>query len=141
MKLALATIACAAFAATVTFAQVQDPPPPPTNPAPAAPQTSPKPDVTLTGCLIQGSSPAVFLFDNARKDPKDKTEKGVRYVIVAVGEDLNLRSNLNHEVQLLGQAESKVIPAGKVEEKDLPKFSAKTVTMVSNTCPTVAPAR
>jgi len=126
MKLALATIACAALTAASVFAQ--DPQ------TTQTPQTSPKPDVTLTGCLIQGSSPAVFLFDNARKDPKDQTEKGQRYVIVAVGEDLNLRSNLNHQVQLVGQPENKATPAtGKVEEKDLPKFSAKTVTLISNT--------
>lgn len=126
MKVVLATIACAALAVGTVLAQ--DPQTSPT------PQTTPRPDVTMTGCLIQGSSPAVFLFDNARKDPKDTNEKGARYVIVAVGEDLNLRSNLNHQVQLVGQAETKPAPTGKVEEKDLPKFSAKTVTLVSNTC-------
>jgi hypothetical protein len=126
MKFALATIACAAISLATLSAQGQEPP--------TAPQQSPKPDVTLTGCLIQGSAPAVFLFDNAKKDPKDKNEKGARYVVVAVGEDLPLRSNLNHEVQMVGQAETKVIPPGKVEEKDLPKFSAKSVVLISNTC-------
>ena len=127
MKVALATIACAAIAIATVLAQGQDP---------VTPQSSPKPDVMLTGCIIQGSSPAVFLLDNAKKDPKDTNEKGARYLIVAVGEDLNLRSNLNHEVQMEGQPEIKVLPAGKVEEKDLPRFSAKSVTLVSNTCPT-----
>lgn len=136
MKFAIATIACAAITAATVVAQSQNPPPP-TPPQPATqtvPQQSPKPDVTLTGCVIQGSSPAIFLFDNARKNPKDKTEKGTRYVIVAVGEDMPLRSNLNHEVELVGQAEVKTVPAGKVEEKDLPRFSAKSLTLVSNTC-------
>ena len=127
MKFALATIACAALTVATLAAQNQTPP--------TAPQQSPVPDVTLTGCVIQGSSPSVFIFDNARKNPKDKTEKGVRYVIVAVGEDLPLRGNLNHEVEIMGQAETKVLPPGKpVEEKDLPKFSAKSITLVSNTC-------
>lgn len=126
MKVAIATIACAAIASLATVvAQSQDP---------TTPQTPAKPDVSLTGCLIQGSSPAVFLLDNARKDPKDKMEQGARYLVVAVGEDLNLRSNLNHEVLMLGQAETKTLPTGKVEEKDLPRLSAKSVTLVSNTC-------
>jgi len=127
MKFALATIACAAITVATVAAQNQTPPQ-------TAPQQSPKPDVTLTGCVIQGSAPTVFLFDNARKNPKDKTEKGTRYVIVALGEDMPLRSNLNHEVELVGQAETKTLPPGKVEEKDLPKFSAKSMTLVSNTC-------
>lgn len=129
MKVVLATIACAALGIATVMAQgqAQDP---------TTPQQSPRPDVSMTGCLIQGSSPTVFIFDNARKDPKDKMEKAGRYVVVAVGEDLNLRSNLNHEVLLLGDPETKTLPTGKVEEKDLPKFSAKTVTLVSNTCTT-----
>jgi hypothetical protein len=128
MKFVLATITCAAITVATIAAQNQTPPT-------QTPQQSPKPDVTLTGCVIQGSGPTVFLFDNARKNPKDKTEKGTRYVIVAVGEDLPLRSNLNHEVELMGQAETKTLPTtGKVEEKDLPKFSAKSLTLVSNTC-------
>ena len=131
MKVALATIACAALALVTVAAQGQDP---------QTPQNSPKPDVALTGCLIQGSSPAVFIFDNARKDPKDQNEKAGRYVVVAVGEDLNLRSNLNHEVLIMGSPEMKVLPPGKVDEKDLPRFSAKSVTLVSNTC-TAASAR
>ena len=127
MKVVLATIACAALAIATVAAQgqAQDP---------TTPQQTPKPDVSMTGCLIQGSSPAVFIFDNAKKDPKDKMEKAARYVVVAVGEDLNLRSNLNHEVQLLGDPETKTLPTGKVEEKDLPRFTAKAITVVANTC-------
>ena len=103
---------------------------PPTQQQPAMP------DVTLTGCIIQGSSPTVFIFDNAKKDPKSTTEKGVRYVAVVAAEDVDLRKNLNHQVQLTGQIELKAVPpAGqKVEEKDLPRFSAKALTSLSDTC-------
>ena len=92
-------------------------------------------DVTLTGCLIQGSGPTVFIIDNAKKDPKDAEEKGARYIVLAAAEDLNLRQHLNHEVRITGKPEGMVPVAGtKVEEKDLPKFNTKAVVMVSNTC-------
>jgi len=94
------------------------------------------PDVTLTGCLIQGSTPSVFLFDNARKDAKSTTEKGVRYLVLISGEDLDLRTHLNHEVAMTGRIELKPAPAAgqKPTEKDLPTFATKNVTMVSDTC-------
>jgi hypothetical protein len=133
MKLALASLVCAAFVATAAAYQGQDPPPV-QNPPPAPAQEKTVPDVTLTGCLLQGSSPSVFIFDNARKDPKSNTEKGARYLVVLGAEDLNLRPHLNHEVQMIGQIEAKVPPTGKVEEKDLLKFTTKSVVMVSNTC-------
>jgi hypothetical protein len=92
--------------------------------------------VTLTGCLVQGSAPTVFLFENAKIDPKDKAEKGVKYLVMVSDEDLNLRTHLNHEVELVGKVELKPEPpAGqKVTEKDLSIFTAKTLTKVSDTC-------
>src|SRR5579864_2545476 len=96
------------------------------------------PDVTVTGCLTQGSSPAVFVLDNARQKPDDKTEKGQSYVIVAASEDLPLAANLNHEVSATGSADAKVTtpaPAGqKATEKDMPRFSAKSLTLVADRC-------
>ena len=95
--------------------------------------------MTLTGCLIQGSSPAVFIFENAKKDSKSTSEKGVSYIVVATAADMNLRDHLNHQVEIKGKPETKAAPVtgtGKVEEKDLPKLTAKTVTLVSNTCST-----
>ena len=91
----------------------------------------------MTGCLIQGSSPAVFIFENAKKDAKSTTEKGVSYIVVASAGDINLRDHLNHQIEIKGKPDSKAAPmtgAGKVEEKDLPKLSAKSVKLVSNTC-------
>jgi hypothetical protein len=106
---------------------------------PASPQTPQKPavaEVTLTGCLVQGSTPAVFIFENARKDPKSTTEPALKYIVVTSTEDLNLRNHLNHQVRISGLPDGKVAPptTQKVEEKDLPKLSAKTVTMVADTC-------
>lgn len=111
---------------------------PPQDPQPQKPATQ---EITLTGCLIQGTTPTVFIFDKARKDPKSPTEKAVKYVVVPNAADLNLRPHLNHEVQIVGMWDGRTAPAtDKVEEKDLPRFTAKAVTMVADTC-TPAAAR
>jgi hypothetical protein len=118
-----------AVATTLVAAQNQ--------PKPAAPQNSPS-DTTLTGCVTQGSSPTVFLLGNARMNARDTNEKGKDYILVAATEDLSLKTHLNHEVTVTGNAETKVAPmppAGqKVNEKDLPKLTAKSVTEVADTC-------
>ncbi len=148
MRTAMTTLAiCAAVGLNVLANQQQTQPPPPTQqqqqqqqqqPPPTTPQT-PIADTTLTGCLIQGSGPTVFIVDNAKADPKSTTEKGARFIVIASAEDLNLRQHLNHEVRITGKVEGTVPVAGtKVEEKDLPKLNAKAVVMVSNTCPVAA---
>jgi len=137
MKTAVtALVVCFAFAISVAGFQGQTGQTPPTQQPPPTEQKPATPEVTLTGCVIQGSSPTVFIFDNAKKDPKSTTEKGVRYVAVIAAEDVDLRKNLNHEVQMTGHIELKAAPpAGqKVEEKDLPRFSAKALTSLSDTC-------
>ena len=106
---------------------------------PTSPQTPQKPavaEITVTGCLVQGSTPAVFIFENVRKDPKSTTEPALKYVVIASTEDLNLRNHLNHQVRISGVPDGKVAPptTSKVEEKDLPRLSAKSVTMVADTC-------
>jgi hypothetical protein len=128
MKTVLSTLAAWFIVAGSLTAQ-QNPQTPPT------PQKEPV-DVILTGCLVQGSGPDVFLFDNAKKDPKSTTEKGERYLIVAGTEDLPLRANLNHEVQMTGKITTKpALPAGqKPTEKDLSVFATRSVTLVSDTC-------
>lgn len=132
------TLAIAAGAAALQAQQTTPPPPPPA----AAPmqETAPAPpDVKLTGCLVQGSGPTVFIIENAKKDTKSTSEKGVSYMVLATAADVNLRDHLNHQVEISGKVAAKAAPvtgAGKIEEKDLPTLSAKTVTMVSNTCPT-----
>ena len=127
MKTVLTTLAMFAIvAASLAARQEQQAPPTQKDPV----------DVMLTGCLVQGSAPDVFLFDNAKKDPKSTTEKGERYLIVASAEDLPLRTNLNHEVQMTGKITTKpALPPGqKPTEKDLSIFATRTVTVVSDTC-------
>ena len=127
---------------TSTFAMQQPPAQQPPAQAAAAPEQREQkaPEIALTGCLVQGSAPTVFVLENAKKDAKSDTEKGVSYIIVASSPDLNLRTHLNHEVTISGQGDGKTAPATgtKFEEKDLPKLTAKNVTMVSNTCALLA---
>jgi hypothetical protein len=81
----------------------------------------------------------VFLFDNAKKDPKSTTEKGERYLIVAATEDLPLRANLNHEVQMTARSRrNRHCRRTEADRKDLPTFSSRSVTSVSDTCGMVA---
>jgi hypothetical protein len=105
--------------------------PPPQNAAPA--QAMASADVTVTGCLTQGSSPTIFVLDNAKQKVDDKNEKAQRYLVVAASEDLPLAANLNHEVNVMGSPDAKVATAG-APEKDLPRFSAKTVTSIADRC-------
>ena len=135
----LSVIAASVFATGLVAAQgagAQQPPP-----AQNPPQQAQKaPEAILTGCIIQGSSPAVFILDSARKNPQDRNEKAQTFLIVAGTEDLKLKEHLNHEVRVTGLAENKTPPtppAGqKVAEKDLPKLTAASVTMVADRCTT-----
>jgi len=130
-----ASIASLALAVTVAAAQT----PPPQDPSKDQQKV---PEITLQGCVIQGSGPTVFILNNARVKPDDKNEKAQTFVIVAGTEDLMLKNHLNHEVTVTGNAEAKVAPvppAGQtVAEKDLPKLTAKSLTMVSDRCTTEA---
>jgi len=124
------------FVAASALALAQSTTPPQTPATPQQPAASK--DITITGCVTQGSSPTVFVLDNARQKPEDRSEKAASFILVASGEDLNFKTYLNQEVQVTGAPEMKTAPtppAGqKVAEKDLPKFSAKMVTTVSDRC-------
>ena len=126
-----ATGLLASLAVATSLIAAQEPP------KPADPQKAP-PDVTLTGCVTQGSGPTIFILDNARMNPRDQNEKGKAYLLVAATEDLGFARQLNHQVSVTGIAEVKAAPppaAGqKPTEKDLPKLTAKSLTQVADTC-------
>jgi hypothetical protein len=144
----LVSLAVGSTAAVLSAQQPQPQQQPPTPPAVSAqaPQTPPAAkdtvDVTLTGCLVQGSAPNVFVFQNAKKDSKSTAEKGVSYVVVASSETLNLRNHLNHEIQISGQSDGKIAPVSteRASETELPKLTAKNITMIANTCATTTSA-
>jgi hypothetical protein len=106
-------------------------------------QTSAKPtqaEITVTGCLVQGSSATVFVLQNAKRDPQSAAEKPARYIVVPATEDLFLKQHLNHQVRILGVPDGRLQPtpqAGSpVEEKLIPALNAKSLTMVNASCGT-----
>ena len=135
-----------AFATSLvaTAAQQQQQQPPPNQQqqqqqqTPQDQQKTRTEDITLTGCVIQGSAPTVFVFENARINPANRDEKTRTYILLTEKDDLNLRTHLNHQVMLVGKGEIKVLPTLKPGEKykeaDLPRFTIVRVTEVAPTC-------
>jgi hypothetical protein len=95
-------------------------------------------DVTLTGCLVQGSGPSVFLLSHARLDPESKTEQDKTYLVIVSAREVDLPSNLNHEVRASGAADPvrhPVVPPGRwIDEATLPRFHVKILLPVADRC-------
>jgi hypothetical protein len=95
-------------------------------------------EVSLTGCLVQGTGPDVFILENAKADPRDSLQKGWTYVLASGAEAVSFREHLNNEVRVDGMAETKMPPsppAGQsVKESDLPKLKAAKIVHVATTC-------
>ena len=137
---------CCAVRLNMAAVLVHQTPPPP-NPKPPL-QTSAKPteaEITVTGCLVQGSGLNVFVLQNAKRDPQSATEKAARYVVVPAAEDLALKPHVNHQVRILGVPDGRPQPTpqagGTVDEKLVPALSAKSLTMVSAACGAAPVAR
>ena len=162
--------AAIAFAGTMVAAQDPQPRPTPT-PSPASPSQPQSPstqssissasetkDQSLTGCLVQGSGPTVFLLENAKiaadisstrsASPSGQSTAssvgvtGKTYVVSAIASSVDLKSQLNHQVTITGTGDAATASASapapaqnaRMSEKDMPKFSAKTVTKIADTC-------
>ena len=95
-------------------------------------------EVSLTGCLVQGTGPDVFIFENAKADPRDASQKGWTYVLASGAAAVSFREHLNSEVRIDGMAETTIQPspaAGEsVKESDLPKLKAAKIVHVATTC-------
>ena len=95
-------------------------------------------EVSLTGCLVQGTGPDVFILENAKADPRDASQKGWTYVLASGAAAVSFREHLNNEVRIDGMAEMKMPapPAAgeSVKESDLPKLKATKIAHVATTC-------
>jgi hypothetical protein len=95
-------------------------------------------EVSLTGCLVQGTGPNVFILENAKADPRDTSQKGRSYLLDSGTASISFREHLNNEVLVDGEAEMKTppaVPAGqRVKESDLPKLKAAKIEHVAETC-------
>jgi hypothetical protein len=169
----LGVFAAMAIAGTIVAAQSPQPQTPsspatpstPSTPAtPATPSTASRSatasdDQSLTGCLIQGSGPTVFLLENAktsgstgsmasssassrageseRSSSSVASSSGKTYIVTASASSVDLKSQLNHQVTVTGMGDESASASSqtaRMNEKDMPKFSAKTVTKISDTC-------
>ena len=103
------------LAGTFVAAQSQNPQSP-SDPS-QQPQTSPSAsqpssqdrsgsETRLTGCLMQGSSPNVFILDNARSSTDVKTAEGKKYVVV-MADASDLREQINRQVTITGMTTEK----------------------------------
>jgi hypothetical protein len=106
----------------------------PKSPAVAAPQAQ---EITLTGCVVEGSSADVFILDRAVERP-GSTEKPRTFRLIGGGEDLDLMQHLNQQVQATGTAEVKPTstapPTGPATEKNLPTFTVRSIETVGDRC-------
>jgi hypothetical protein len=94
-------------------------------------------DVTVTGCLVQGADPKIFLLDNARLNPKDSKEVAKRYLLASEIEDMPLKELVNHEVTATGvvvaRSDIKPLPIPPTD-KDLPVLTAKSIATIADRC-------
>lgn len=90
----------------------QNPPSQATPATPATPSASSSQssssgsDVTMSGCLIAGSSSGVFVLDQARATGAGSTGAAQRYVVVATGESVDLAKNVNKRVTISGMPDA-----------------------------------
>src|SRR5262245_24511373 len=155
--LAAVTLGAAMVVAQDPQAHAPRPPQPSPSPSPSMSQSQSDRDQSVTGCLIQGSGPTVFLLENAKMSSEVSAAAGAgqeragagqsaasagRTYLVAAASSVDLKGQLNHQVTLTGTGETKAsptaAPGAKIDEKDLPKFSAKSVVKIADTCPTTA---
>jgi len=131
----------------------------PQSPSPSP--TTQTEDQSLTGCLIQGSGPAIFLLENAKVTAEAGSKQldqasqagqhpssikgtfnGVTYLVTVSAMSVDLKSQLNREVTITGTGDPDVSSAAvqapsqnaRMNEKDLPKFVARSVTKVGDSC-------
>jgi hypothetical protein len=154
-RAALSLILSFAVAGSLYAAEAQSPQSPPAAPAAAQAPSPQSPagvqanqdkttDITVTGCLIQGSAPNVFVLEDAKMSTGAPGDKGKSYLVVVSGA-ADLKPHLNHQVRIVGAETASVnvapAPSGqarielKTDEASLPRLNARTVTMVANTCP------
>jgi hypothetical protein len=121
------------------------------QPSPRDPAVTPSPtsatDTTITGCLVQGSGPTVFLLQDAKTTaagassaaPRDmgasasaagasasasaKVDRGTTYRLDTMsGKDVDFKTHLNHQVSITGKLDSKAATtaaaAGAVDKID-----------------------
>jgi hypothetical protein len=122
----------------VVPAVAQTPPPPQTNrpQTPVTSQTKPQPpEVTLHGCIVQATTPGMFLL-RAAVDPTKKGDTAKIYRLTSQVEDPDFTSVTNKQVSATGIPDAKPQPKPneKVKDEDLPTFSVSKFEAIADTC-------
>lgn len=131
----IGAIALSGLLAVTAFAQNAPPPqttPPQNPPVQARPQP---PEVTLHGCIVQSTTPGLFLL-RAAVDPTKKGDTPKIYRLTSQVEDPDFTSVMNKQVTATGIPDAKPQPkAGeKVKDEDLPAFSVSKFEAIADTC-------
>jgi hypothetical protein len=132
----LGAIALSSFVAAAAVAQ-NAPPPQTTRPQTQQPQTAPQPpEVTLHGCVVQGTTPGIYLLRNAI-DPTKKGDTPKIYRLTAQIEDPDWMSVTNKQVTMTGipGVKPQPKPGEKINEEELPTFSVSKFEALADTCP------
>ena len=127
----IASFAMAALCATFVAAQEG-------MPKQGSRETAPRTvDLTVTGCVIEGTDAGTFVLSNVRATP-DVRDVPRAFRLVSSGEEMDFTLHSNHQVQAAGTAEFKPPPdgppGGRVDPRDLPAFSVRTIRSVSDRC-------
>ena len=123
----------------IATAAAQSTPPPQTTRPQVPVQTAPQPpEVTLHGCLVQGTTPGIFLLKGA-VNPVKKDDTPKVYRLTSQIEDPDFTSVLNKQVTATGIPDAKPQPklTEKVKDEDLPAFSISKFEAIADTCPSL----
>lgn len=120
--------------------------------------------MSITGCLVQGSTPTTYVLQHAKISGNDamasqsgkadatkaetsrndatKADAGKSFVLTAAaGQNVDFRSQLNRQVTVTGSTDDKLAwsaatatPSSMMNEKELPKIVATSVTKVADVC-------
>jgi hypothetical protein len=136
----LGAIVLCSFVVAATSAQ--NAPPPQTTPPQTQPQTqkpAPQPpEVMLHGCVVQGTTPGIFLLTNAI-NPAKKGDTPKIYRLTAQVEDPDWVSVTNKQVTITGipGVKPQPKPGEKINEEELPTFSVSKFEAIADTCPSL----
>jgi len=135
--------------------------PAPRDPAPAAPSASSASESTITGCLVQGSGPTVFLLQDAKvsaaapaagasaqasgadASARASMDHGMTYRLESESgaKGVDFKTYLNRQVSITGKLDAKASTIAmpqdrsqKIDEKTLGKVTATSLTKLADTC-------
>jgi hypothetical protein len=127
-------IALTGLLAVTAFAQSA--PPQSTPPQNPVTQAKPQPpEIMLHGCIVQATTPGMFLL-RAAVDPTKKGDTPKIYRLTTQVEDPDFTSVVNKQVTATGIPDAKPQPKPdeKVKEEDLPTFAVSKFEAIADTC-------